>query len=355
MRTILSQCIAGLQDVALRALDEDLGAVERLRIEEGMLIYRTSAPVARVRALPYLNNSFLVLLTIAAKYAGHVDGAMLRSVLHDRELEAALRATAGRGERSFRVFVSSENQLVSGPPQEMAQLRSRIAAATGLRFQPSHADAQYWLMRRRSGAAYLLKRVSQRARTEKDLAPGELRPELAHLLVRLAGPRPDDVFLDPFAGSGAIPFARVEYPYELAYAFDADEAAVAAMKQRRKALPAAQRARAEKLIVRQADARELDRLQDGFIRTVVTDPPWGLFQEIGNVDDFYHASLRELTRVTAADGMVVLLTAQKEVAEAAIAAQGDALRLEESHDLLVSGKKARVFRLRRTAAPLAPP
>ena len=351
MRTILSQCVAGLQSVALTALKEDLSPVEPLRIEEGLLVYRTSVPIAKVRALPYLNNSFLVLHTVAAKHAGSVD-EVLRAVLHDRGLDAALRTTAGRGERSFRVFVSSENQLVSGPPQAMAQLRSRITAATGLRFHSSHADAQYWVMRRRSGAAYLLKRVTQRARTEKDLAPGELRPELAHLMVRLAGPRPDDVFLDPFAGSGAIPFARIEYPYELAYAFDADVAAVAAMKQRRKALPAAQRARAEKLIVRQADARALERLQDGFVRTVVTDPPWGLFKEMDDPAGFYRVTLRELARVTAADGVVVLLTAQKEVAQDAIAAHSDALRLEESHDLLVSGKKARVFRLRRTGAPL---
>ena len=349
MRTYLSQCIAGLQDVALRALQADLGTVDPVRVEDGLVVYRTSEPAAKVRALPYLNNSFLVLHSVAGKEAQTADAA-LGAIVRHRGLDAALRATRGSGERTFRLFISSENELVSGPPQLVSQLRGLVQSATGLRFHAAHADAEYWVMRRRSGSAFFLKRITRRGRTEKDLAQGELRPELAHLLCRLSEPAAGDVFMDPFAGSGAIPFARIRYPFNLGYAFDQDAAAVAAMKERKKSLPAAEKARAEKLIIRQADALAIEKIDDGFVDKVVTDPPWGLYRELPDAGAFYRAALRELARVTKPGGIIVLLTAQDEAAEAAISALGARVRLEESHRLLVSGKKARVFRLRRTGA-----
>jgi predicted RNA methylase len=349
MRTILSQCVAGLQEVALRALQADLGTMDPVRVEDGMVVYRTNEPAAKVRALPYLNNSFLVLHSLAGRQAQSADAA-LAAIVHQRGIDAALRSTRGTGERTFRLFISSENELVSGPPQLVSQLRSLVQSATGLRFHAAHADAEYWVMRRRSGSAFFLKRITRRGRTEKDLAQGELRPELAHLLCRLSEPAATDVFLDPFAGSGAIPFARIRYPYNLGYAFDSDPATVAAMKERKKSLPAAEKARAEKLIIRQADALAIEKLDDGFVDKVVTDPPWGLYRELPDAGAFYHAALRELARVTKPGGIIVLLTANDEAAEAAVAALGAQVRVEESHRLLVAGKKARVFRIRRTAA-----
>ncbi|HEX6370751.1 MAG TPA: RsmD family RNA methyltransferase [Longimicrobium sp.] len=346
MRTILSQCVAGLQDVALRALQQDLSGVQPVHVEEGMIVYRTGDSVARLRALPYLNNSFQVLQSIPA--AGSMD-RVLAAVVDDRAVDTALRGGTNERERSFRVFLSDENELVSGAPALVSRLRRKIEDATRLKFQPARADVQFWLIRRRSGRAFFARRLTQRARTEKDLAQGELRPELAHLLCRLSEPGAEDVFLDPFAGTGSIPFARIQYPYGLVYAFDQDEGAVAFMKDRLKALPANEKHRARKLIVKQADALALDRIQDGFVDRVVTDPPWGLFRELPDVDAFYAAALRELARVTRPGGIVVLLTAQKELTGSLLAQPGHALAEEERYDLLVAGKKAAVFKLRRAA------
>jgi fructose-1-phosphate kinase PfkB-like protein len=75
-----------------------------------------------------------------------------------------------------------------------------------------------------------------------------------------------------------------------------------------------------------------------------------LFRDLEDPETFYAAALRELVRVTREGGIIVLLTAAKEALEAAISAQADGVRPEERHELLVAGKKAAVYRLRRTSA-----
>ena len=48
--------------------------------------------------------------------------------------------------------------------------------------------------------------------------------------------------------------------------------------------------------------------------------------------------------------IIVLLTAQKEVVESLLPGLRSDLAVEERHDLLVAGKKAAVFKLRRVGA-----
>lgn len=53
-------------------------------------------------------------------------------------------------------------------------------------------------------------------------ARGALKRDLAAALVRTVRPSGEEVFLDPFAGSGAIPQARARYRPRLIYASDID-------------------------------------------------------------------------------------------------------------------------------------
>ena len=51
---------------------------------------------------------------------------------------------------------------------------------------------------------------------------GSLSPELSRLLVRMSKPQGGDVFLDPFAGSGALCRARAEWPARRVIGVDPD-------------------------------------------------------------------------------------------------------------------------------------
>ena len=340
----LVSCISGLQDVIWENLPRAVGPATLLAKEEGLLVFEGNSSPQQVRSVPYLNNCFLVLDQPVA--GGSLSDA-LRALPHSDAWHLPLSRSVTPNERTFRLVLSDENQLVAGDRNSLAQLRSTIAWLTHMKDSPRGAHVEFWILRRRSGQVYLCKRLSRRSRTEDDLRKGELRPELAHLLCLISEPAPADIFLDPFAGSGAIAFARAHYLYNMIFAFDIEPSNVEAMKSKVKENTALTARKKSPLIVRLADARKLDRIQDGFIDKVVTDPPWGFFDtSLADPASLYRTALAELCRVTKVGGIIVLLLGDRNLAGEVSTEFSDRLELVTRFDILVSGKKAVIYKWR---------
>jgi predicted RNA methylase len=344
--TYLFQCVSGFQDLVARELAHSLAGPTRvLAVEEGFLVVDAAAPPGELRKLGFVNNSFLVI----GEGADPLD-VTVRRWLEDRDWQAAAARAVTPHERSFRLVFHDAGQLVSAPPGTAEPAAQVLARATGLRRNPHRADAEFWFIRRASGRTFFAKRLSHRARTERDLEPGELRPELADLLCRLSEPARGDVFLDPFAGSGAIPAARATRPYNMIFCLESDPERLPRLKARMKAA----QERSSPIIVRAGDARRLERLDDGFVHKVVTDPPWGLHdRSISDLPGFYREVVHELCRVTGAGGLVVMLLGRRDLADQLSAEFSGWLALAERHDILVAGKKAVALKWRRTVTPAA--
>ena len=76
---------------------------------------------------------------------------------------------------------------------------------------------------------------------------------------------------------------------------------------------------------------------------IITDPPWGYYEEIEDIQVFYRGMFASFRRVLKPRGQVVLLSARKREAEAAAQEMGFPLR--QRYDTLVNGKKAAVYLL----------
>lgn len=341
----LASCTSGLQDIVWDNLARKLDPVRLIAKEEGLLVFEGGASPPQVLALPYLNNCFVVLgePTTAESLPD-----VLRLLPRSKAWHEPLRRSVTPHDRTFRLVLSDENQLVAGDRDSMAQLRSTIERLTRMKDSPRGGDVEFWIMRRRSGHVYFCRRLSRRSRTEDDLQKGELRPELAHLLCLLSEPDPEDIFLDPFAGSGAIAFARTHYSYNMIFAFDIDPSSVQVMKTRVKEGRLLKVRKKSPFIVRLEDARHLDRFQDGFIDKVVTDPPWGFFDtSLANPADLYRAMFTELCRVTKVGGIIVVLLGNRDLAGEVTTEFGGCLELLTRSEVLVSGRKAVICRWRR--------
>ena len=92
---------------------------------------------------------------------------------------------------------------------------------------------------------------------------------------------------------------------------------------------------------RTADAMKLSHIEDKSISLVITDPPWGYFEEIPDITGFYTEMFKSFNRVLSDNGRLVILSARKEELEQTAAANG--FIIKNSLHTLVNGKKAGVY------------
>lgn len=329
----LSTFISGLQEVACGILAEKGVRKPRL-VLDGAILYDSPRPLDP----GCFNNTFEVVHHQRTRPAEGLD-AYLASLLKQRRLDFAARRS--KRNLSFRIVTSHENKLVSVNAAGKASLERLIQQQTGLRVSRAKADTEYWLLSRREGYSFFMKRVSKGRVGEKQLAKGTLRPELCCMLNWLSHPERSDVFLDPFAGSGAIPFSRAKMAgFRHMYLFDKSRDAVAALQRKADAVlgPKRMDVTAKALDITEVPAA----LPAHSIDKIVTDPPWGFFEAI-EAASLYRQIFDAFAAVTRHGAVIVLLSAQKETVEAAVARLTDVFLLRSTYHILVSGKKAAVY------------
>lgn len=324
MNAYFSTFVAGLVDPVREALRAALPDAKITLALDGLIAYETDAKPGVIAKLPFVTNSFEIIQRFEGTPVREMAG---RAIADPWNIEAP------RG--TFRVIASVANQLVSLDSSTMGALERRIAEKTRMRPNRAKPDHEFWLIERSEGHGFFALRLSHHQAYDKSLQKGELRPELANILCRLSDPAPNELFLDPFCGSGAIAIQRAKFfPAGLAIASDIDERKVEALKERVKELGLRKR-----VVVRRDDALKLERYEDGSIHKIVTDPPWGHFANLPD-QDFYRAMLAEFARVLRPGGKLVILTAEALPAD-------ERLALVKKFNILVSGKKAAVYVIAR--------
>lgn len=279
------------------------------------------------------NADFLVLGSCARKSGSDFS----RSLLPRPGLAPGLRAAFPRRVQGFALRAFEANQPIAFPPSlREAALSWLRASFPGAKIVSSGSDLELCLSRRHEGLDLCLLKLP---REEEAVAKGELHPPLARIMCLLAGLGPQDNFLDPCAGYGSILKARVGLgPFRKAMALDINAAMVEGLRNRFRAHP-----RRQCIFVGQADALSLEGLRAGEIDRLVSDPPWGLWEDIPDLGGFYRDLLSTASRVLAIRGKAVILSAVKTEMEAAI--EASPLCTLDRYDILVSGKKAGLWLL----------
>lgn len=191
----------------------------------------------------------------------------------------------------------------------------------------------FYCISRSSDREFIGLRLARPKFKREDLQPGALRPEIAHILCLSAGVKAKDVVLDMFAGYGSIPLEAVR-GFGCKQVIAVDHEALAG----RHELPA--------IDWRTDNACKLDTVEDGSINRVVTDPPWGVYDTEKDPDllPLYSGFTLEMVRILKKGGIAVVLTSWPH-AEEYFTKQ---LNLVGKWNILVSGKKATVFKLQKT-------
>lgn len=329
MGIFISTFTTGFGSVVRRQLESDLPGAKVLDLYDGFVKYCFDGNYRAIDKLIYLNNSFYVLAEYKGKKPSFPE--MVNQISRKK-----CRFLIPQG--SCRVRFSRENQFQKVENGTTRLAEKHIRQNSRLRIDRVNPTTEIWYIIRSEGVGFCGQLLSKRSATEKTLHKGELRPEFAFLMCSLARPARRSTVCDPFCGYGSIPKQLLtHFPVQKVIAADIDRDKVRQLK--REAW-----AKQSNLDLIVADATALTALADNSVDAVITDPPWGFYENIENIQGFYVEILRELSRITKKNGTITVLSARKEEFESACL--HCSLKIKCKINTLVNGKKAAVFVLR---------
>lgn len=292
-------------------------------IQDGLVFFTSSLTTNQLSELRFFNNVFGLLGDYGPQKT--LEDAAALAVKADF---SAVPHKAG-----FKIHTRVGGQTAA--LASLGALQQAITDQTGGIPDSFRPDIELLLWLRSDGRAlwgWQLPRAGFKTRT---LEPGELRPELAHIMGLLAGLDHKDVVLDPFAGYGAIVCECLQgFHCQQVIAVEFNEHLVPHLK----SIP--------HLIAKQGDAARLPHIETRSIDRVITDPPWGRFEQATpeHLEHLYHEALIQMHRVLRVKGCVVMLTG---VTFLPTLAQDVGFAIEKQYNVLVSGQKATLFKLRK--------
>ena len=330
MAEFVSSFITGFQGVVESDLTKRFKNLKIIKLYDGVVHYRFDGDSRELEKIIYFNNTFFVLKTMKGKslsFSAHVN-----TVCNSKNYFLVNKG-------SFRVRFQTENQFAKVDKNLTRRAEDYVIQNSKLKLDRLSATNEVWFSIRREGFAFCGELISKREFTEKNLNKGELRPEIAYLICCFADIQPQDTILEPFCGYGSIPVQLAKkFHFEKLYVSDLDSQKVEQTASRKQLS-------SPNINCCTADALELSHIEDKSINLVITDPPWGYYEDIPDIKDFYKKMFNSLDRVLALNGRIVILSARKEELEQCAFECG--FTIKNSLHTLVNGKKAGVYLIQR--------
>ncbi|GAA5089312.1 TRM11 family SAM-dependent methyltransferase [Nocardia iowensis] len=322
---------AGLGELITSSLRQDLKRVKIVFLDDSSALLDCGSRSEDVAATTYLKNVFIVFGE--ADRSNGLPGAM--SALTGQLKRPEFGRLAPK-KRPFRIMASVDGELAPLPRDAKARLENSIATRTAGRVEARGSGVEYWIIGRRDLNSFLFTLKMPR-RKGTGTPKGALGPELSEMLVRASKPAANDVFLDPFGGRGSLVLARTKYPAGRIIYSDTEYRTLKKDFQ-------PELVRAKQVQFTAEDARRLPTVADNSIDAIVTDPPWGEYDETDTPYDEFIADVAEnFARVLKPTGRFVVLINRRQEDVLGEALSKHNLAVSATHRILVNGHPASVL------------
>lgn len=306
-----------------------------VQVLNGAMIYETDR-FRELLSIPCFNNHFQILYM---KKGSTTPNKCIADLLRNRNL---LNFQGSKQSKTFRIMVSDQNNLVSVDKKLKMNMETLIKEKTGLLVDRALADEEFWILTRSENLYLFMQRMNNHAHKSYDkiLQKGALKPEITYIMNILSCPTSEDVYLDPFAGSGALGISRFQHfgLCKKIYMFDSDEDKVDQLRH-------TVQGRTTPYDIRKVDIRNIHQvIPCHSITNIVTDPPWGYFEKKDNIREFYVNMLSQFQTILAPEAHVTVLTSRD--ADFNEALEYHSVNDCQQHHILLSGKKATIHVLR---------
>lgn len=340
MYTYYSSFISGIQDI----IKNNLSDCVIQEIMDGGVLYKTNKTPEEIGKIRFFNNTFMVI-QVFKNIDGETPIEKMIDLINLNKNENFLNyIKTNKKAKTFHIFSSVKNQLISVNKKILGNFENKLEKLTRLKaeFRKKVADFEFWFLYRSENIGFFMLRITK---NKKKLEKGELHLELTNILSLLSELKENDVVLDPFCGSGAIPLERSRIGnYKGIFACDIDENLVKKLKEKIKSI--GNKKLNKSFFVKKVDFLN-NNFDDDYFTTIITDPPWGLFEKIDNLELFYTKMFEEMYRILVKKGIIVILSANKDLIIKILSNTKTKLQLVENYDILVSGKKAGIYKIRK--------
>lgn len=327
MAEFVSTFTTGFQKVVEKNLPEIVSGCKILNIFDGIVHYKFNGNSHDLEKVVYFNNTFFVIKSWN-NFCGNFS-TMVNDFCNENKY---LLISKG----SFRTRFVRENQFEKIDKKLVIKVEENVLKRSKLKIDRVSPSTEIWFNIRREGFAFCGQLISKREFTEKNLNKGELRPELAYLMCCFAELKENDVIAEPFCGYGSIPIQLVKkFHFLHLYVSDIDEEKITALKEKK------QFKQNDFVSVEVQDAFSLKQIKDNSVDVIISDPPWGFFEDVGDISLFYDKMFCSFKRILKNDGKMIILSARKDELE--YAAEKNNYKIIEKVDTLVNGKKACVY------------
>ena len=329
MAEFISTFITGFQDVIAKDLPERLKGIKILGLYDGLIHYSFNGNSRDLEKIIYFNNTFFLIKMMKGKALSFA--SLVAAVSAEKKYYLITKG-------SFRVRFSQANQFAKVDKSLIKKAEDIVLSNTKLKIDRVSPETEIWYSIRSEGFAFCGQLISKREFTEKNLNKGELRPEIAYLICSFAELSNSSqlVIADPFCGYGSIPLQLVKkFRFKNLLVSDIDEEKIKMVSEKK------QLKGNDSIKVFVQDALLANCIEDKSLDRVITDPPWGFFEDVGDIKAFYDAMFKSLKRILKDDGKAVILSARKEEIEKSALEAG--FSIEKSLHTLVNGKKASLY------------
>ncbi len=330
MPEFIATFTTGFGEYIQKQIAKDMAGIKVVGLYDGLIHFKYNGDYSKLIKLIYLNNIFYVLKTFRGK---NISFEQMTNVVCKKK--ESLLVTKG----SFRIRFSRENQFTKVDKSITIKAENHILKESNLKINRVNPSTEIWYIIRTERVGFYGQLLFKRKMTEKDLNKGELRPEFAYLMCLCGNIAKMDVVCDPFCGYGSIPQQLVKmFSPKKVIATDLDEKKIITLKKK-------MHSRKTEIMCYSSNIFNLSCVENESVDKIVTDPPWGYYEEIEDIEQFYQNMIVEFKRISKENTTMVVLSARKQEFISACSKSG--LIIEKQIDTLVNGKKASVFIVRK--------
>lgn len=327
MSLYFSSFTTGFQNLVKKYLPKMLPKSNILNIYDGAVIYNYNGDLEKIKKIFFLNNTFKVFKIFNDK-----------KITFEGMVNQCIRIKNPNiiNKKTFRVKFSKENQFVSANMKMLIETEKFVQRYSNMKVDKLNPCTEFWYIIRSEGFGLFGQLLYKRVATEKKLKQGELRPEFAYMMCLFSNLKYNEVVCDPFVGHGAIPKQIVaNFDFKRLIISDINVDMIQSVKSLK------QLNNNKKVLINIDDALMPNHIQDQSIDVFITDPPWGYYEKIDNIELFYQKMFNTLKRKLTSNGRIIILSAKKD--ELLNAVKNENLIIKERIDTLVNGKKAALF------------